>query len=118
MSGQQVFGRPYKDKVPSVALVLAAQGGDPGAGVAVPVPQWAHSFSVFTVGTGNVLLRQQDSNDLATDAPSTTTCHTYPGATLLGPFPLERTASNDTMHIVLAEDAAAAITAYRINWYK
>lgn len=118
MAGSPVFGRPYKDKVPGQVLVLAATGGDPLTGAFVAVPQWAHSYSVYVTGAGPIWLRQQDSNDLATDPPSATTCHTYPGAVILGPFPVDKVSGADTPHVVIAKATGGTVTAYFINWYR
>jgi hypothetical protein len=118
MASQSIFGRPFTPKVTGANPVIASAGaGDPlAAGVAHAVPiSGFHQFSVFVVGAGPVWIRTQNGSDIATDPPSATNCHTYPGATLLGPFDLSQ---GSETHVVIAKATGGTITGYFINWYR
>lgn len=118
-SGVQAFGRPQNPKGTGALVLAASNAADPlAAGVAHAVPEWAHSFTVFVSGAGPVWMRVQSGTDITTDAPSFTTMHTYPGGTLLGPFPIERSGSTDALNVIVATATGGTVTGYRINWYR
>lgn len=97
--------------------IASGDGGDPGsAGEVVAIPSGTVAVSVITVGTGLVLIRAQSGDDISGgNAPDATNCHAYAAGTTVGPFRVD--ASADT-HIVVAEHAGAAITAYVVNFYR
>lgn len=117
MASQSIFGRPFTPKVAGANPVIAAAGaGDPlAAGVAHAIPGGFRQFSVFVVGAGPVWIRTQVGNDIATDAPSATNMHTYPGGGLLGPFDIDYGAET---YVVIAKATGGTITGYNINWHR
>lgn len=116
MPGQPQFGRPIALLPASPDPKVVGSGADPTTGVAVAVPDSASSFSVYVTGTagGAFWMRTQLDNSLS-QAPAANNCHTYPVATLVGPFSLD---SEWDKFVVIAKATGATITAYAINFYR